>query len=192
MISKSRAKKLFTAMHQRCDPQSKYYQGSSVCSTWNQFEPFYDWIVKHYVEGYDLDKDWKVLGNKTYSPDTCAFIPQNLNKLVVNCVRTGPLPLGVRKPYYTKEGIARYAAECRYNNKVYKCGVHATPELAHNAWLIAKADTIKEVATLYACDRSCNVDVLNSLLLIHGALIHAANMGATVDDVVGRAIQHVL
>lgn len=50
------------------------YIGCSICSDWHNFQNFAKWYVHNYIEGYHLDKDIKVKGNKIYSPDTCMFV----------------------------------------------------------------------------------------------------------------------
>jgi len=60
------------------------YLGCSVCEEWHDYQNFGDWYDKNYIEGYSLDKDHKVEGNKVYSPSTCSFIPQGLNAAIAN------------------------------------------------------------------------------------------------------------
>jgi len=47
------------------------------------------------MEGWHLDKDILVKGNKIYSPETCAFVPQEINLIFKKVKRT--LPLGVEQ-----------------------------------------------------------------------------------------------
>ena len=60
------------------------YIGCSVASEWHNFQTFAEWFEKHYVEGFHLDKDLLVPSNKTYSPETCIFIPPRLNSFLAN------------------------------------------------------------------------------------------------------------
>lgn len=87
----------------RCyDPkyQSKQptYIGCSVSEDWlylSNFKKFYD---LNYKDGYQLDKDILYLGNKIYSPETCVFVPNYLNSLLVDCgASRGNMPLGITK-----------------------------------------------------------------------------------------------
>lgn len=57
------------------------YIGCKVCPEWLHYIEFKKWFDKYHVEGYALDKDILVEGNKTYSPETCVYIPQEINKL---------------------------------------------------------------------------------------------------------------
>ncbi|MFQ2044170.1 hypothetical protein ACK34Y_04075 [Aeromonas veronii] len=61
------------------------YNPASVCEEWKDFSNFLSWWKNNYVEGFELDKDFKSLmmfGNphqKLYSPETCQFIPKWMN-----------------------------------------------------------------------------------------------------------------
>lgn len=59
------------------------YSDCSVEDSWKNFTVFEKWYDKNYVEGYHLDKDLLVQGNRIYSEDTCCFIPPALNSLIV-------------------------------------------------------------------------------------------------------------
>lgn len=61
------------------------YIGCEVVEEWHNFQNFAKWYDENYyeIEGQimDLDKDILVIGNKIYSPETCLFVPQSINKL---------------------------------------------------------------------------------------------------------------
>tara|TARA_B100001105_G_scaffold148940_1_gene119429 strand:- start:1917 stop:2660 length:744 start_codon:yes stop_codon:yes gene_type:complete len=59
------------------------YRDCSVEKSWHNFTTFEVWFDKNYVEGYHLDKDLLEQGNRVYSKDTCCFIPDYLNSLIV-------------------------------------------------------------------------------------------------------------
>lgn len=75
------------------------YTDCTVCTDWLVFSVFKEWVLQHDWAGKDLDKDLKVKNNKIYSPDTCLFIPQDVNKLVMYPKRkkNSALPIGVFK-----------------------------------------------------------------------------------------------
>ena len=60
------------------------YGGCSVCEEWLNFQVFAVWAQENCVEGYELDKDIKVKGNKIYSPETCLFVSKQDNMNQVN------------------------------------------------------------------------------------------------------------
>ena len=80
------------------------YIGCSVHADWHNFQTFAKWYTEQpgYVEGWDLDKDLLVEGNKVYGPDTCVLLPRQINSLVtmVDFVGDRFLPRGV----YIRDG----------------------------------------------------------------------------------------
>jgi len=66
-------------MIQRCyDPKwhdkKPTYTGCTVCDEWHNYQVFSEWFEDNYIEGFQLDKDIKIDGNKVYSPETCMFV----------------------------------------------------------------------------------------------------------------------
>lgn len=59
--------------------KNKNYRGCSVCKEWHNYQVFAAWFSENYIEGFELDKDKKVEGNKVYSPETCMFISKEEN-----------------------------------------------------------------------------------------------------------------
>lgn len=50
--------------------------GCSVCEEWLTFSNFKRWMEQQDYEGKALDKDLLVSQNKTYSSETCVFVPR--------------------------------------------------------------------------------------------------------------------
>lgn len=94
---------IWSAMLQRCYDYKIHkirptYIGCTVCDEWKYFSNFKNWFYLNYKEGFHLDKDILVEGNKIYSPDTCRFVPPYLNMLLTEHGRArGDLPLGISK-----------------------------------------------------------------------------------------------
>lgn len=92
---------VWSAMLDRCYSESSKinhpsYEGCTVCEEWLFYPAFLEWITDNYKEGFHLDKDLKILGSKTYSPDSCSFIPAEINSLTISCKASrGGLPQGV-------------------------------------------------------------------------------------------------
>lgn len=61
------------------------YKGCTVCDEWHNFQVFAEWFELNYIEGYHLDKDIKVKGNKVYSPDYCSYVSQQKNNEQAHC-----------------------------------------------------------------------------------------------------------
>lgn len=79
--------KIWRNMLERCyceKTQKKYptYIGCYVCDDWLLFSNFKKWFSENYIEGFELDKDIILINNKIYSPDTCCFVPREINSLL--------------------------------------------------------------------------------------------------------------
>lgn len=126
------------------DYLSKYptYIGCSVCEEWRYFSNFKKWFDEKYVEGWDLDKDILVKGNKIYSPNTCCFVPNEINALLNKCKRsrgkTGIMGVVFRR--------GRYIARLNKFGVCNQVGVFDDKNDAFNAYKQAKEDYIKEMA----------------------------------------------
>ena len=57
------------------------YIGCSVDPIWHNFQKFGAWYDANYIEGYDLDKDIKIDGNKVYAPENCKFVSRKENNI---------------------------------------------------------------------------------------------------------------
>lgn len=85
--------KIWGRVLERCYDQ-KYkkknpsYNDVTICDEWIKFSNFKTWFDNNYVDGYEIDKDILVQGNKVYSPDTCCFVPRRINTLLLNKQRT--------------------------------------------------------------------------------------------------------
>lgn len=127
------------------------YIGCEVCEEWHCFQNFAKWFYDNYYEVPDqtmaLDKDILCKGNKIYSPDTCVFVSQDINKLFTKSnTKRGELPIGVN----FKEKNNKYQASCSdgSNHKIY-LGLYNTPEEAFEAYKEYKEQTIKDIAEEY-------------------------------------------
>jgi len=64
-------KRCYSASYQLNKPT---YVGCESCDEWLFFSNFKAWMEKQDWHGKYLDKDILLLGNKTYSPQTCLFV----------------------------------------------------------------------------------------------------------------------
>ena len=120
------------------------YKDTTVCVKWYNFQNFAKWYEenwKPYMEGWQLDKDILIKGNKIYSPETCCFVPVQINILLIKGEKVrGDLPIGVRVLGNS------FQTRLNKNGKSLCLGTFNTPEEAFEAYKIAKEAYIKEVA----------------------------------------------
>lgn len=142
--------KLWSGMLERCQVGGFYqstrpsYIGCQVHQDFIKFQEFAEWCnnqIGFGLKGWDLDKDILIQNNKVYGPDTCIFVPSQINKLLThNRLKQGMYPTGV---YKTASG--RYLAICQH----VRLGLHDTPDEASNAYKVAKLKEIHHQATIY-------------------------------------------
>ena len=130
------------------------YIGVSVCESWLTFSNFKRWMESQYWMGMQLDKDLTLRGAKHYSPETCAFVPARINSLLLDCNdRRGEFPLGVYKSTYTPVKPFR-ARVSTLTGGMRHLGYFPTPEAAHNAWRLGKAQEIANARTWWKSDHT--------------------------------------
>ena len=143
---------LWTHMLQRCYSDSykkKYptYEGCEVSENFKSYEYFYEWCHKQIGftdEGWHLDKDLLIKGNKVYSENTCVFMPAEINSLLVKSdKKRGKHLIGV---YWCKKGKAFKAQVSRNKGMQEHLGYFKTEIEAFHAYKQAKETFIKEQA----------------------------------------------
>ena len=159
LITHKNIYKHWSSMIRRCyaDNKNKFnptYKDCSVCEEWHNFQNFGKWFDENYYtienETMALDKDILVKGNKTYSPETCVFVPQRINSLFLKRNKSrGKYPIGTS---YNKRD-KKYESCCHmYKNNRYTrhaIGNFDTPTEAFNVYKTFKEQYIKQVANEY-------------------------------------------
>ena len=134
------------------------YIGCSVDERWHNFQVFAKWFENNYVENYALDKDILIKGNKIYSPETCCFVPQEINKLFIKSGKNrGKYLIGV------------YKDGCRFKVQISKgkssqtyLGSFDTEIEAFKVYKESKENYIKELAYIWKEKIDCSI--YNSLI----------------------------
>jgi hypothetical protein len=135
------------------------YKGCSVCAEWLRFSTFRIWYSTNYKEGFELDKDLLVPGNKVYSPDTCRYVPHYINSLLLSSnSRRGEYPLGVSKSYNL------YLASCRSSTGKRLTQTFSTVDEAASWYKQTKKRVIKEQAIQAFLDNAIKTDVYLALV----------------------------
>lgn len=127
------------------------YKDCVLCRDWLNFQNFAKWYEENYYEVDEqvmhLDKDILYKGNKIYSPETCVFVPQNINAMFTKSDKVrGQYPIGVCYYKWTN----KYQSSCCDGRKNrISLGYFDTPEEAFYAYKNCKEKVIKQVAEEY-------------------------------------------
>ena len=119
------------------------YADTICCDEWLLFSNFKSWMEQQDWEGKQLDKDLLILGNKIYSPETCVFVSQRINKFILeNPQKNNPYMKGVN---LVKSGkfIAYGRTVCGL--KTVNLGTYTREIDAHKAWLNHKIYLLTEL-----------------------------------------------
>lgn len=128
------------------------YKCCSVSEEWHNFQNFAKWFHENYYkvesEQMNLDKDILYKGNKIYSPNTCVFVPRNINLLFIKSdASRGEYPIGVN---FNKKDNNYMARCCTNDGKRDIIGLYTTPEEAfYDGYKPFKEKVIKKVADTY-------------------------------------------
>lgn len=123
-----------------CLKTQRLYRDCSVVVEWHNFQNFAAWFEENYnpetMQGWHLDKDILIKGNKIYSPETCCFVPREINNLYRVAKSNSTLPIGVR------ENRSKFIATLNRNY----LGTFDNAQLASCCYENAKQACVKELA----------------------------------------------
>ena len=135
------------------------YKYTRVCDEWLYFSKFKKWFDDNYIDGYHLDKDILFKGNLLYSPDTCCFVPVEINCLLLRRQNSrGEFPIGV---YKCGE---KYAAGFSIRNHFKRLGLFDSEKDAFIAYKTHKEEYIKSLAQEYFAERKISEKVYMALM----------------------------
>lgn len=126
------------------------YEDKFVRVDWHNFQNYAEWCqtaTGFGEEGWHLDKDGIIKGNKIYSPDTCCFMPAELNMFFLNTSKVrGKYPIGVSfDPSKNK-----FSSSCCRDGKAIRIGMFDNPEDAFAAYKSYKEQLARELAVKYS------------------------------------------
>lgn len=160
-------------MLRRCNPESvnnKRFPRYVGCTNgFRDFQDFVEWSRSEY--GYDLtnlidgkhrmwhlEKDIILAGNKIYSPDTCLFVPQEVNALFTTSpVRRGDYPIGVS--WNAKGRVLECYTRTKEGRKYMGCG--QDPMELHKIWQLEKIKYLRFIADKYIAHKRLYVALNN-------------------------------
>ena len=137
-------KRCYSDTYQKKQPT---YVGCEVSENFKSYEYFYEWCNEQIGfgnEGWHLDKDLLVKGNKIYSENTCVFIPAEINKVLTKRTASrGEHLIGVSWDNTNKVFVARVN---KNKGNQERLGLFNTELEAFNVYKKAKEAFVKEQA----------------------------------------------
>ena len=132
--------------------QNPTYKNVTCCDEWLLFENFYEWLhnQKNFDKwlngnGWALDKDILVKGNKIYSSKTCCLVPNSINELFTKRDNyRGDLPIGVD----SKDSGFQVRCSNPMTKKREYLGFYITVEKSFYVYKKRKEEIIKQVAQI--------------------------------------------
>jgi hypothetical protein len=139
------------------------YIGASVCDEWKYFMNFRAWMMAQDWRNKQLDKDIIVPGNKHYSPETCAFVDDRINSLLLDSAAVrGKYPIGVCYHKIKK----KYRASMNVNGNQRHLGYFDTPEEASLVYRKEKSRHVRHIALTQVDDPRVRTGLLKHAILI--------------------------
>jgi len=132
------------SMMTRCyDPkyhiEKPTYIDCTVDKEWHSFMSFRKWMMSQDWVNKHLDKDLLFPGNKIYSKDTCCFVDENINTLLLDCgASRGSYPIGVS----LRKSTGKYIAQISDSGKKKYLGDFYTFEEANKEYRLAKSKLV--------------------------------------------------
>jgi hypothetical protein len=135
------------------------YKDCKVCDEWLTLSNFKAWFDENYQESYELDKDIIIKNNKIYSPDSCCFVPKEINTLLTNRRnKRGKYYIGVTK------NCNKYVSTVSICGKKHIIGYYSDEYTAFIAYKSAKDQYVKELAEKYFKEGKITDKVYHALM----------------------------
>jgi hypothetical protein len=147
----TRAASLWYGMRKRVREVKKRptYEGCTISTEFLDFQVFAEWCqsqVGYGNDGWELDKDLLLKGNKVYSPSTCVFVPPQINAALVKSDKArGSYPVGV----CYKKANAKFVAQVGTGTGQTYLGLFETADAAFSAYKAEKENFLRELAEQY-------------------------------------------
>lgn len=114
---------------------ARRYAGCKVDPVWHDFQNYAAWFEAqgHATDAsFQVDKDLKIFGNKTYAPERCILIPAKLNNALKALNQGGQFGPGVKQ-----HTSGRFEARINKGGSGYRyLGVFDTATEASQAWQV--------------------------------------------------------
>lgn len=109
---------------QKLKQKQPAYKHITVCEEWYNFQNFAEWFEENWKpwmnNKWQLDKDILIKGNKIYSPETCCFVPSEINNSILKRQNNrGDYLIGVTKRnglFIAQNQVCKKAIRSKYFN----------------------------------------------------------------------------
>lgn len=127
------------------NPNFASYVHCTMDVRWESLQDFSEFYYNcpYKQDGWELDKDLIIPGNKIYGPDTAAYVPKELNTFLTKREKASGLPKGVR------ENRVTFGAYLHIDGKIHRIGNYQTPDLAYAAYKLEKEKDARRLADKY-------------------------------------------
>ncbi len=133
-----------------------HYMDTELYPKWCSYDNFVDWAIPQIGCGsigmdghlYQLDKDLLSNGVNAYSPDTCCFLPKEINTFIQKNIHVNNTT-GFTGVSVLPNGKYRACVRDPRAGKNLHLGCFTSPEEAYSAYLKAKSDIAKYLASKY-------------------------------------------
>ena len=125
------------------------YIGCTVSDEFKDYSKWREWYDNYPCkqDGWHMDKDLLIKGNKVYSEDTCVFLPKEINLVLTKRTASrGEHLIGV---HWCKRDKSFKAQISKNKGKQEYLGSFKTEIEAFNAYKVAKESFVKEQADKY-------------------------------------------
>lgn len=127
------------------------YKDVTVSGIFLEYQLFAEWFCDNYTDGWRLDKDILIPGNKIYQDDRCCFVPHIINAQLNHCrVSRGEFPAGVS----FDRRANKYSSKISRDGVTINLGLFDSPDLARAKYLSAKKDQMKNLADQFKAQLS--------------------------------------
>ena len=149
VVWKSLLQRVLDVKYQESRPT---YKGATIVDEWLNFQNFASWCDEQEFfnvkddkdQQYQLDKDILARENKVYSPNTCCFVPSQINSALISCkARRGDNPVGVSYNRVKRKFVAHITSG---DGKRKHLGCFEDATIAFKAYKRAKETYIKSLA----------------------------------------------
>lgn len=140
---------IWSGMIRRCYDEKTYkkqptYKNVIVWEGWHNYQVFAEWVEKNWKpymdKTWDLDKDIICPDCKIYSPETCAFVPHEINNSILGKT------MGDKKVTGISIHCGKYCVRAPSLNGRKVIGRYLDRKIAENMYKKAREKYIKELA----------------------------------------------